>query len=171
MVARTVLLVVVLLAAVGLFMFGVPALIAGIAEQHAANNTYVVTIATSGDDCGANQVSFDAGGNVLTCESPGMYSTDPVAHFAGFTDAQDQRITDLAHKLGAANELSGAGLAQLQQQVDKIAATVPDAKKPHYDEGVSLGPLWGAWLAVTGGAALVLGVLSIWLGPKYLGQK
>jgi hypothetical protein len=136
------------------FVFGVVGLIAGIAEQHAANNTYVVTLATPGDDCGANTVAFDASGNVLSCTTVGLPSTDSVASFPGFTDAQDQQITDLAQRLGADGGLSDAGLAQIQQQVDKIAATVPADKKPHYDEGVSVEPLWGAWLAVVGGVLL-----------------
>jgi hypothetical protein len=145
-------------AMIATFAFGVMGVIAGIGEQHAANNTYVVTIATPGDDCGANKVAFDVSGNVLGCSAPGLSTGDSVARFPSFTDAQDQQITDLAHQLGASG-LSAGGLAQIQQQVDKIAATVPAGQKPHYDEGVSVEPLRGGWLAVVGGVLLASSVV------------
>lgn len=146
------------LVALAAFAVGLAAVVAGIGEQHAADRTYVVTIAAPGDDCGANKVAFDVSGNLLSCANPVVPPSDTVARFPGFTDEQDQQITDLAHQIGANDNLSDAGLAQIQQQVDKFAATVPDAKKPHYDEGVSVEPLWGAWLAVVGGLAAVLGL-------------
>jgi hypothetical protein len=165
-VIRILLSVLANLVALGAFVLGAVAVVAGIAEQHAANNTYVVTIATSGDDCGANKVAFDVGGNLLSCANPVVPPSDTVARFPGFTDEQDQQITDLAHQIGANGSLSDAGLAEIQTQVDKFAATVPEAKKPHYDEGVSVEPLWGAWLAVVGGLAAVLGLGWITFGHR-----
>lgn len=159
MVGKVLLLLLGVLAMMAAFVFGLMGLIAGIAEQHAANNTYVVTIAAPGDDCGANKVAFDGSGNVLGCSTAGVPLSDPVARFAGFSDAQDQQVTDLAHRV-AANGLSNAGLARIQAQVDKIAETVPADKKPHYDEGVSVEPLWGGWLAVVGGVLLVSSVVA-----------
>jgi hypothetical protein len=83
----------------------------------------------------------------------------------------DQRITDLAHRLGAADNLGGAELAVIQQQVDKIAATVPEDKKPHYDEGVSVEPLWGASLAVVGGFMVVSSVAWFRFGVRRLYRR
>jgi hypothetical protein len=65
--------------------------------------------------------------------------------FPGFTAEQDNEVETLAKTLGA-DTLSEADRARIQRRVDEIAATVPDEVRPHHDEGVSLGPLWGAGL-------------------------
>lgn len=68
-------------------------------------------------------------------------------------------MAGLAKDLGA-DGVSAAEQQRIQQLVDKFAATVPEAARPHYDEGVSLGPLWGAGLAWTGVGVVVVCVLA-----------
>jgi hypothetical protein len=138
---------------------GATAIVVGIAEQHAAENTYVVGLSRPGADCGSGAVGFDVSdGAVLSCELAGFPAGSDVADFPGFSDAQNQEVTDLAKQLGG-DGLSTADQQQIQGLVDQFAATVPAAQRPHYDEGVSVEPLWGAGLAWVGAAALAVSVL------------
>ncbi|QUQ70365.1 hypothetical protein JJ691_81410 [Kutzneria sp. CA-103260] len=144
------------------------AVIAGFGEQRAADNTYVVGFAHTGDDCGPEAVSFDVvDGAPLGCEPAAIPAGGPSrANFPGFTDEQDRQVTDLAAQLGAEG-LCPAEQQQIQRMVDGFAATVPESRRPHYDEGVSVEPLWGAGLAWTGVGVLIACVVvySLAFGP------
>lgn len=154
---RTVLVSLVVLCFAGLFAYGGAAVFVGIAEQHAANHTYLAGFAHPGDDCGAAEVSFDVSdGEVLSCEPRGVSGVigPDEADFPGFTDKQNQDVTDLARRLGSGG-LSPADRRRIQDRVDRYAATVPASRRPHYDEGVrDYGPLWGAGLAWAGAGAV-----------------
>lgn len=156
--ARGCLVFLAVLCLAALFCYAGAGVFAGIAERHAANHTYVAGFARPGDDCGAAEVSFDVSdGEVLSCEPYGVTGGlgSGEADFPGFTDRQNQDVTDLALRLGRAG-LSRADRRRIQDRVDRYAATVPASRRPHYDEGVQYyGPLWGAGLAWAGGGAMV----------------
>lgn len=68
------------LGAVGLAVFGATNVFVGIAEQHAANHTYVVDFRHPGDDCGPDAVTFDVtDGEPLSCEQTDVHPLDGVA--------------------------------------------------------------------------------------------
>ncbi|WP_328617498.1 hypothetical protein OHS18_15285 [Amycolatopsis sp. NBC_00355] len=144
---------------VALTAIGAAAVLAGVAEQHAADNAYVADFARPGAECGSGEVHFDeSDGVVLACLPRGGSSV----RFPGFSDAQNDDVEALAKNLGA-DSLSTVDRARIQQRVDEIAATVPEPARPHYDEGMSLGPVWGAGLAWAGGAVALLGGLGLYL--------
>jgi hypothetical protein len=132
------------------------AVIAGIGEQRAADHAYVVGFAHVHDNCGPDSVTFDlVDGAPLGCEPAAIPMGGPSrASFPGFTDDQDRQVTELADQLGE-DGLSPAEQQQIQRMVDGFAAKVPDSRRPHFDEGVSVEPLWGAGLAWTGVAVLI----------------
>lgn len=152
------------------FVVGIAGLVAafvGIADQNAANNTYVADFASPGDGCGSAEVHFNEdGGGVLACVGSGESSVD----FPGFTDEQNDEVESLALTLGE-DRLSETDQERIQERIDDIAATVPQSDRPRYDPTVSIGPVWGAGLAWTGGGALLLGVLgTVALLRRYGGQ-
>lgn len=150
-----VLSVVLLLA---LTAIGAAAVVTGIAEQHAADTAYLADFSRPGAECGAGEAHFDeTDGLVLACLPRGGSSV----RYPGFSEVQNHAVEALAKDLGA-DSLSTVDRARIQQRVDEFAATVPAAARPHYDEGVSLGPVWGAGLAWAGGAAALLGVLGLY---------
>jgi hypothetical protein len=147
----------VLIASFVVGIAGIAAVFVGTADQYAANSTYVADFASHGDGCGPYEVHFDEdGGGVLACVGSAESSVD----FPGFTDAQNDEIESLALTLGE-DGLSDADQERIQQRIDDFAATVPDSDRPRFDASVSIGPLRGAGLAWTGGAALLFGVLGI----------
>ena len=90
--------------------------IAGIAEQNAMSQTYVVGFVAAGED-----------------------------------------MVDLSETLGDDGPgLSAADQREIQDLVDTYAATVPESKRPTYDEGFFSFGLHGATLAVTGGGVALL---------------
>ncbi|MFI5615018.1 hypothetical protein [Amycolatopsis sp. NPDC051903] len=97
----------------------------------------------------------EATGQVLACTG----SAESTVTFPGFTYAQNDEVEALARNLGA-DRLSEADQDRIQQRIDDIVATVPSSARPHHDEGVSLGPLWGAGLAWAGGAVLIVGLVG-----------
>lgn len=136
---------------------GFVAVIAGLAEQNAADSSYSAEFGSPGDDCGSGGEHFnEANGQVLACA--GGASPEATVSFPGFTAAQDKEIEALAQSLGT-DGLSEADQDLIQQRIDEFAATVPESDRPHHDEGM-FGPLRGTGLAWTGGAALVLGGLG-----------
>lgn len=80
--------------------------------------------------------------------------------FPGFTNTQDQQVTDLAQQLGSNGGLSVADHLQIQRLAGSLAATVPESRRPHNDEGVSFELLWGASLVWGGGAVVAPCVLA-----------
>lgn len=161
MVPRILPFVVIVLGAVGLFVFGGSNVLVGIAEQHAANHTYVVDFRHSGDDCGPGAVTLDVtDGEPLSCEPANLHPISVQVDFPGFPDARNEEIAGLAHRLGR-DGLSASEQRRIQRRVDQIAATVPDSRRPHYDEGVSMEPLWGAGLAWTGAGAILVSLLVV----------
>lgn len=145
----------------GFAVFGVAGLINGVVEQSSANDTYQVLFLSEGAQCNGKQVAFDVSdGSVLSCGLPGVHPPSAPADFPGFTKAQDKAVTELASNLGGdGDELTAADRARIQHEVDRYAATVPDSRRPHYDEKLPLGPLWGARLALTGGVCIVAAVV------------
>ncbi|HVV23721.1 MAG TPA: hypothetical protein VHF06_30080 [Pseudonocardiaceae bacterium] len=171
MTSRILLLTLGLLVVAGLGAFGAVSIVVGFAEQHAADDTYVVGFANPGADCGEGAQSFDvATGAALSCVPEGAGAGSDRADFPGFTDAQNDQVTQLAKDLGA-DGLSLADQQRLQHLVDTLAATVPPARRPHYDEGVSLEPLWGAALAWVGGGTVVVCVLCFVLVLRSAGMR
>lgn len=141
-------------------VFGLVAVLIGFAEQHAADKTYVVGFALPGDECGPGAVDFDiSDGQVLKCMSNGMRPLSSTARFPGFTDAQNQEMTALASQYGESG-LSTPERREIQWRANQLAKTVPEERRPHYDEGVSLGPLWGASLAWVGIGVLFVSILA-----------
>jgi len=158
---RILLMTLLVLGLTGLGAVGGVSILIGIAEQHAADQTYVVGFSHPGAECGSGAVSFDVtNGEPLSCVPAGVLPMSDKTNFPGFTDAQNDEVTVLAKQLGT-DRLSTADRQQIQRRVDQISATVPAARRPHYDEGVSLGPLWGAGLAWVGAAALATSALVI----------
>jgi hypothetical protein len=142
-----------------LTVIGAAAVLAGVSEQHAADTAYVADFARPGAECGSGEVHFDeSDGVVLACLPRGGSSV----RFPGFSDTQNDDVEALAKELGT-DSLSTVDRARIQQRVDEFAATVPAAVRPHYDEGMSLGPVWGAGLAWAGGAAAATGALGLFL--------
>ena len=137
------------------FVAGLFALLFGSADQHAANRTYIAYFGSAGDECEA-RVHFDkATGQVLDCAGSDFTVKRP-----GFTKAQNAEIEALAKELGADSfMLDESDQVRIQQRIDDIAATLPESVRR--DGALSLGPLWGADLAWTGVAAIVLSLLGM----------
>lgn len=143
-----------------LSLFGFMALLAGFAEQHAANHTYHVNFARPGADCGSGAQNFDVdSGAPLGCGPPGAIAASADTDFPGFTDGQNTQVAALAARLGA-DGLQDYEQQAIQHLVDRLATTVPDSDRPHYDEGVSMGPLWGTRLIVAGAISWAIVALS-----------
>lgn len=158
---RVLLLVVGMIVVLGLGAFAAVSILMGFAEQRAADKTYVLTFSSPGARCDSGQQAFDVTtGEALACTPHGIGGARiNAAHLPGFTDKQNEQVTQLAKDLGT-DRLSVADRQRIQQLVDEFAVTVPAADRPHYDEGVSLGPLWGAGLAWTGVGVVVACVLT-----------
>lgn len=161
--------VAIIVAALG-FAAGVAYLIVGIAEQNAINQTYVVGFAGPGDDCPRGEAFFDeSNGESLDCVQRG-FTAGGESELPGFTDKQNQTMVALASSLGV-DGLSAAEQQEIQDLVDTYAASVPESKQPHYDEGVYFFGLYGTKLAVLSGVFVVLmvgmGAGSIWLTSRF----
>ncbi|MDQ4112924.1 MAG: hypothetical protein M3306_17805 [Actinomycetota bacterium] len=134
--------------------------IAGIAEQNAMSQTYVVGFGAAGEDCPRGEAFFDkATGESLDCVQAGGFGSGQ-ASLPGYSDEQNQRMTALAAELGA-DGLSATDQQEIQALADTYAATVPASEQPHYDEGVYAFGLYGTRLAIVSGAVGLLALAAI----------
>ncbi|MFI0357926.1 hypothetical protein [Actinomadura sp. 9N407] len=159
---RLILMLLAVLAGMALVVVGVPSVLVGIAEQRHIDRAYVVGF-VPGSGCGdAHALHLSVrDGEPLDCVSAGLFGSGKV-RLPGFTDAQNDQVDTLAEQLGS-NGLSAAEQRAIQNQVDKLTATVPPSERPYHDQVVrGTGRAWlGAGMVIAGilgcVAALVLG--------------
>jgi hypothetical protein len=146
------------LAMIAAFAGGWPLLIAGFGQQREADNIYTVDFRHDHDDCGASKLTIDLDtGRALQCVPLGVRPDDGGADLPGFTDAQNEQVIELAVKLSP-DGLTAPERQQIQDLVDKFAATVPAAERGDRHSGL----FWGARLAWMG-VALELVALLLYL--------
>jgi hypothetical protein len=152
---RLLLTVVALLGSVALLIFGGVSALVGYAEQHSADQTYVIGFKQTGSGCSSGELFLSVeNGKPLYCEPVGVRPMSGSAGLPGFTDSQNEEVLTLAARLGR-DRLSGVDEQQLQALVDKFAATVPAAARPDHHSDI-----WGArrlWLGVGAFAVGLIG--------------
>ncbi|MFC0529719.1 hypothetical protein [Phytohabitans kaempferiae] len=156
---RLLLACLVAIVSVGLVAFGGVSALVGLLDQRAADRVYVVQFKRPGDDCGgARQMHLDVTtGKPLSCRpgyagAIGGYARNDLP---GFADADNEDVLALAETLGA-DGLSTAEQREIQDRVDQIVTTVPDAERPDREPG-----LWGARQAWLGGGLVAAGVVGL----------
>lgn len=161
-------LVIAMFLAVIVFLLAVGYVLAGVGQQMDINRTYVVGFASPDEECPWAGAFFDeATGESLACVVKGAVPLSE-ATLPGFTEEQNQNMVDLAETLGDDGPgLSAADQREIQDLVDTYAATVPESKRPTYDEGFFSFGLHGTTLAVTGGVVALLalagGLGALWM--------
>ncbi|MEA5365639.1 hypothetical protein VA596_39355 [Amycolatopsis sp., V23-08] len=157
-----------------LFVAGGTGVVLGIVEQAEAGNVYDVGFAKDGDSCSGSGVYFaEFDGAPLACGPVAgrPLSVHPV--FPGFSPEQNTAVEDLAHELGG----DGPGLTaddeqRIQDEVDRIAASLPEGSRPRHGRAVLFDSWWGADLAwssgavgLAAGAGFFLVIRRLWLEP------
>ncbi|GAB2677634.1 hypothetical protein [Kribbella swartbergensis] len=121
---------------VGLFCGGLGLAFWGFADQHAARYTYKIGFKKAGDSCGNNDVSVDINTGVpLGCGTQAY--NEPNVDLPGFSSEQNDKVVSLSMQLGK-DGFTDAERTQLQNEVDKIVASLPPERLPQH-------PWWWGW--------------------------
>ncbi|MGN9793093.1 hypothetical protein ACTMTU_18630 [Streptomyces sp. OZ13] len=152
------------LVGVGLAAFGLGFVLVGLLEQRSAGDMYQVAFQRVGNACrGGHELHLDIeNGEPLDCVPSYVIGGSPRVDLPGFTDAQNDEVAALGGQLGSGG-LSDAEQRQIQDRVDKIAATVPAADRPRPDSAtvwLADAGVWGARRAWLGGGLVAVGVVS-----------
>lgn len=145
-----------------LVLVGLNCTITGLAQQADVNGAFDIHFGQPDETCDSGDFLYL---NTETGEPLQCRVDDPegiaVPWAAGdgppgmpyFTEQQDREgVLALARNLGA-DGLTEAEQEQVQEEVDAIAATLPDEEKPYNYSG-----LWGATLVFTGLGIILLGI-------------
>ncbi|MFD0854813.1 hypothetical protein ACFQ07_21415, partial [Actinomadura adrarensis] len=140
-----------------IIVFGLVTALAGFLDQNSADKAYVVEFKHLNEECSpAHELHINvSNGEPLPCVRSGFLPTSHKAQLEGFTEAQTDQVTKLAALLGR-NGLSETEQHQIQAEVDRILASVPEAGRKQYTATVRIGGLWGeplGWVAI--GAVVV----------------
>jgi hypothetical protein len=152
-------------------LLGAGLLITGCAQRGDVDSyaPFKIVFTSTGDDCTNDEyvaayLDVD-NGQQLTC---GSGSFSPLLNVAGgipgFSEAQDNEVFALARQLGE-DGLSGADQTRIQQLVNQIDATVPQADR---QQPPGYSGFWGTPMAVTGGVVIVLDLVFFRLGRPRL---
>ncbi len=137
-----------------LIVAGGTGVVLGIVEQAEAGDLYEVHFAEDGDSCSGSGVYFaEFDGAPLDCGPVAGRPLSVHPAFPGFGPEQNTAVEDLAHDLGR----DGSGLTadderRIQEEVDRLAASLPEASRPRHGREVLFDSWWGADLAWSAGA-------------------
>ncbi|WP_405064204.1 hypothetical protein OG474_21845 [Kribbella sp. NBC_01505] len=127
MLGKFLLLLVAVLAVMAWFGGGITMAFVGFVSEYADSYTYKVGFKHPGDECGNNKVAFNVtGGGQLTCGFGGGRATLP-----GFTEAQSERLVQMAKELGA-DGLDASDRESIQGYVDRVVAAIPADQRPQH---------------------------------------
>ncbi|MFJ1761628.1 hypothetical protein ACIOD2_15005 [Amycolatopsis sp. NPDC088138] len=152
---RTVRLLLATLGVIGLLaliVVGGTGVVLGIIEQGEAGDVYEVGFAKDGDSCSGSGVYFaEFDGAPLECGPAAGRPLSAHPAFPGFSPEQNTAVEDLAHDLGRdGSGLTGDDEQRIQDEVDRLAAALPEARRPRHGE-VLFDSWWGVDLAWSAG--------------------
>ncbi len=142
--------------AVALVLGGAWLMIAGGFQRVGYYMEYTIGFSEAGDSCGIHLVQLDRqSGRPLYCASrstsvgaSSMPSSDSLASFPGFTDAQNSQVLNLATSKAGSVGLTRAEEREIQDLVDSFAAPLADKH----------GFWWGTRNLLVGAGAAGLGI-------------